>query len=64
VRAALGRHMGERPSVPEGELLATLGIDLDEVRAAVRGRSVPRPSRGSGGCISRGSRGAAPTGGA
>lgn len=36
VRAALDRHMGERPPVPEGELLATLGIDLDEVRAAVR----------------------------
>jgi len=36
VRAALSRHVGERPSLPQGELLATLGVDLGDVRAAVR----------------------------
>jgi ATP-dependent Clp protease ATP-binding subunit ClpA len=36
VRAALLTHLDERSSRPEGELLATLGINLDEVRAAVR----------------------------
>jgi hypothetical protein len=36
VRAALNRHVGERPPLPQGELLATLGIDLEEVRATVR----------------------------
>jgi ATP-dependent Clp protease ATP-binding subunit ClpA len=36
VRAALSRHVGEQPPLPQGELLATLGIDLDDVRAAVR----------------------------
>jgi ATP-dependent Clp protease ATP-binding subunit ClpA len=36
VRAALLMHVDERPHLPRGELLATLGIDLDEVRAAVR----------------------------
>ena len=36
VRAALLEHMGDRPPLPQGELLGTLGIDLDEVRAAVR----------------------------
>lgn len=36
VRTALLTYMGERPPLPQGELLATLGIDLDEVRAAVR----------------------------
>jgi ATP-dependent Clp protease ATP-binding subunit ClpA len=36
VRSALSRHMGERPPLRHGELLATLGIDLDDVRAAVR----------------------------
>jgi hypothetical protein len=36
VRGALSRHTGEQPRLPQGELLATLGIDLDDVRAAVR----------------------------
>ena len=36
VRSALLSHLGERPPLPQGELLATLGIDLDKVRAAVR----------------------------
>lgn len=36
VRAALLTQFEERPALPQGDLLATLGIDLDEVRAAVR----------------------------
>ncbi|MGH2351478.1 MAG: Clp protease N-terminal domain-containing protein, partial [Chloroflexota bacterium] len=36
VRTALLTHLGERPPLPRGELLAALGVDLDEVRAAVR----------------------------
>lgn len=35
VRAALNAEFDQRPG-PDAELLATLGIDLDEVRAAVR----------------------------
>jgi ATP-dependent Clp protease ATP-binding subunit ClpC len=36
VQTALLTHMDHRPPLPQGELLATLGIDLAEVRAAVR----------------------------
>lgn len=36
VRTALLSQLGERPPLPRSELLGALGIDLDEVRAAVR----------------------------
>lgn len=37
VRTALTAHLDDRPGLPPAALFASLGIDLDGVRAAVRG---------------------------